>query len=344
MNSIYDKVIFENVISLGWSCSTAASMAKNGFRRTSGPFDWYLSDLEPVIRMIETEFVGFLNREDLVLASSNPKHFRDTRNGFVFPHEIESDLDSDYPEIVDKYNRRIARFLEQIKSPTIFLRAVRSEEEMTYISENHTCVERVVRKYNPDNLIVYLLPVKMGKISAPVKQFSLNIDTYLFDPGLVRDTFDGSPDLLKFLGESLRPEQVRSNKSFDTHMNEASASAIYNMIINDDPEVARGMRKLFDLKGTEGISLWGAGHHGAAMCAYLEKHGVDIDGLIDSTRGGSECCGHKVITPEEITGIDRIFVSIADRRAVSDVRKQLKKIDPDLVCAGYNDLVQIIGF
>lgn len=56
---------YENCVSLGWYCGCASSLSKLGLRSVSGPFDWYFSSYRSVLELIETEFVEFMNRENL---------------------------------------------------------------------------------------------------------------------------------------------------------------------------------------------------------------------------------------------------------------------------------------
>ena len=51
---------FKNFISLGYYCGTAASMSKLGIRNSSGPFDWYTSELIGVLECLENDFSDFL--------------------------------------------------------------------------------------------------------------------------------------------------------------------------------------------------------------------------------------------------------------------------------------------
>lgn len=66
--------MFDNFISLGPWCATAASMSKHGLRSWSGPFDWVLTPcFESVLNLIENDFEDFLLRENLE-TYSNKKH------------------------------------------------------------------------------------------------------------------------------------------------------------------------------------------------------------------------------------------------------------------------------
>lgn len=120
-----DKYLYKYCVSLGWFCGTASSLSRLGLRSTSGPFDWYFSDFASVIQVIHTHFSDFLLKENLMLESDEV--FTDKKYGFVYPHDLQSDLEKEYDAIYEKYKRRSERFLEMIKSPTLFFRAVRDE-------------------------------------------------------------------------------------------------------------------------------------------------------------------------------------------------------------------------
>lgn len=70
---------FDCCVSLGWFCGTASSMGKCGLRSHAGPFDWYLSDFEPVLKMIETDFSDFMKKENLVVDNTDHTVFLDMK-------------------------------------------------------------------------------------------------------------------------------------------------------------------------------------------------------------------------------------------------------------------------
>ena len=79
---------FENCISLGWFCGTASSMSRYGLRSHSGPFDWFFSDFDSVLKVIETDFSDFMKKENLVPDKNNNKIFYDTKYRFSCNHYI----------------------------------------------------------------------------------------------------------------------------------------------------------------------------------------------------------------------------------------------------------------
>lgn len=162
--------MFENFISLGWFCGTAASMSKYGLRSRSGPFDWYFSNFSGVLSCMENDFADFLDRNNLVLLDDRPGEFLDTKHGFHYNHEVTTCFEEDYGSIYEKYARRIEKFREMIKQKTCFIRAVRNNEELGYIQSNMCMIDRIVKQSNPENEIIYVVSSKeviCGKLEFP---------------------------------------------------------------------------------------------------------------------------------------------------------------------------------
>lgn len=333
---------FSNCISLGWYCGTASAMAKYGLRSSSGPFDWYWSDLKPVIKQIETRFTDFLVRENLEPLADRPKGFRDCKYGFEYFHDIENDLDTDYNLIYSKYKRRSDRFLNMAKKPTVFFRAVRSKDEISYISKNHQYIEEVLQDLNQNNIIVYLCPNDIGNFPQETLAFGLHIKDYVYDAGGLRDMFDSSPELVQLCRQILDADTIKYNKRFDLYSNDSCAADIYSRIKEDDPEVGRGILKLLNAEEDEGILLWGIGHQGTAMYTYLKGKKIKIKGLIDSNCASRSFDTYTISSFDSIEAEDKVFISIADKKAVRSIKNRLKEKYPKIRVADYYELSRVI--
>ncbi len=57
--------------------------------------------------------------------------------------DVKESFEMEYAGIYDKYIKRAKRFIENIKNPTCFFRAVRSEKEIDYIINNADYIQRV---------------------------------------------------------------------------------------------------------------------------------------------------------------------------------------------------------
>jgi hypothetical protein len=125
---------FENVnyISMGQDCSPASSLKNLGLRKFSSPFDWIVSSIEGVKCCINQDFKNF---------HKNLKfNFTRTRvidsYGFEYPHDYpgekqksiqEDDIPGEnkiclnweefIPEVLEKYERRIKRFINLMNNP-----------------------------------------------------------------------------------------------------------------------------------------------------------------------------------------------------------------------------------
>lgn len=162
--------MFENFISLGWYCGTAASMSKYGIRSQSSPFDWYFSNFPGVLACMENDFADFLDKNNLVMLDDRPGEFLDIKHGFHYNHEVTTSFEKDFHSIYDKYARRIKRFREMIKQTTCFIRAVRNNEELKYIQDNSHIIEKIIKKHNSKNEIIYVVSdkeVNCGKLEFP---------------------------------------------------------------------------------------------------------------------------------------------------------------------------------
>lgn len=122
---------FDNFISLGYFCNVAGELEKYGFRNFSYPFDWMISDFKGIIHCIENEFSDFLNPEFLLQNVNDRSHYMNTKYNFYFFHDFDKykPLLKQLPEIDEKYKRRSDRFLNSIKSKTLFIRYISDEEK-----------------------------------------------------------------------------------------------------------------------------------------------------------------------------------------------------------------------
>lgn len=116
------------VCSLGDDCGTAAHLRRHRLRQVSSPFDWngwMASGLRGYVDYTCDGFRDFLRREWIVPAEmdsffNDPGHvpYRDVRTGIHFAHDFPAGLpfEKAYAEVREKYDRRIARFLETLRT------------------------------------------------------------------------------------------------------------------------------------------------------------------------------------------------------------------------------------
>ena len=252
---------YENCFSLGCNCWAAASLAKLGLRSFSGPFDWYWSDFDSVISQIDNEFADFMKKENLEIDDSNPKVFWDKKYNFYCIHDIKEDFESEYTEIYDKYIRRAERFMESIKKPTCFFRAIRSEDEIEYIINNEKYIERVLKKYNSKNSIVYILLSNMKPLPDHFRWFRLSIDQYIGNAYEMRNMFCQSGELLRFCENLLSLEHMKLNKKYDftKHGQRIVAWEVDHCAQHDIDGVENLISTAFNLQNREPFYIFGGG-------------------------------------------------------------------------------------
>lgn len=335
------KAQFENCISLGYYCATATAMAKNGLRSFSGPFDWYVSDLESVLDVINTDFIYFMQKENLKVKEDNPLVFTDTKYGFICSHDIQNNFEQEYHNIYIKYNRRAARFMEATKSPTCLFRIVKSNEEVEYINKNAIYINDVIKKNNPNNEIVFLKMKSLNIINANFKQFDLDISGYYVYRHWMRCLFEKSKDLIDYISSDyFNKDRIRKNREYDYK----------NQILNKKPEYViekmmqenEKINEIVKKLACKTVYLWGAGYYGKIINEYLLKHNVYIKAFIDND--DNKVNGKTIVSPKQIDKENNaiIIISIANMDVSREIKKQIvvEKIDCKVVT--FEDLFNLL--
>ena len=143
---------FENCMSLGNGCWLSNFMLRTGLSSFYNPFSWITStNFEAVLKIIDENFAGFLDKSNLHFGNNYECY--DEKYDMIFYH----DFCKEYSDVKEKYDRRIKRFLDAEKKPTCFFRIVIYEKEVDYINNNQKYIQKVIKKYNQDNEIVFLV-------------------------------------------------------------------------------------------------------------------------------------------------------------------------------------------
>jgi len=112
---------YDMAFGLGFSCGASTSLRLAGLQHESYPLDWIGSPgLLQSAQTVAGDFERWFEREDLRLydirrGGLNKHVYRNERTGFGFPHDFSSfvSFDEQYRPLREKYDRRIARFLEK---------------------------------------------------------------------------------------------------------------------------------------------------------------------------------------------------------------------------------------
>ena len=149
---------FEQIVSLGWFCSTASELDRMGLRDTSFPFDWLGTPLQSIFDLIDNHFEDFLTYDLLYQNTKEKRGYKNIKYDLVFFHEFSRHhpLADQIEAVQEKYKRRIALFYERIKKPTLFLRYIENQEEAKYLENNYDFVLSYIKKFNENNEIVFV--------------------------------------------------------------------------------------------------------------------------------------------------------------------------------------------
>ena len=332
-NTLYDCEIrasrrYKNCISLGWFCGVASSMSRYGLRSHSGPFDWYFSDFKSVLRVIETNFSDFMLKDNLNVDVGDNKVFYDNKYGFRCNHDIRYDFEKEYDCIHQKYMRRAKKFMQDIKQPTFFIRAVRSKEEILFIEENREYIYRIIKKENPNNEIAFLILNGMQKLSDNYLWFRLSIEEYVghtYEMGMM---FNSSSEFSEYCTKHiLSEESIVQNKKFNKEHNKAKfgLGILVHSLDECSCDIVLTLKEYYPTIN-QGIYLWGAGKYGTLMLKYLIQNGITVKGIIDndSEKIGTLCENIPIVPFSDIEDDSQnIFITIESEEKAAEVQKQI---------------------
>lgn len=204
-----------------------------------------------VIHVLENNFAHFLDYEALEVSKSRSTIFWDKNNGITFFHDLNRDLKKEYPEIMDKYNKRIKRFYERVKKPTLFIRLLKEQKEADEIIAHRDEIKKLLKSYNPDNEIIYLA-VKSIDISAlrnsheTAFNVAREINYYDGSPDALDSYFDGADDFLSYCYDHLELSVIQNNLA---RLNSGKMEIIKRNFIKDINTARIDMKLFSESKG-----------------------------------------------------------------------------------------------
>lgn len=340
------KIKYDKCISLGWFCGTALAMGYYGLRSHSGPFDWFFSDFEGVLKVMETDFSDFMKKENLVLDEGDDKTFYDMKYGFHCNHDISDDFEMEYPMIYQKYMRRVEHFQQDVKNPTCFIRAVKSEKEIQFIEENQEYISKVIARGNQNSQIIFLTFKKMKNISDQYRFLSFRLDMmeYIGKIYEMRTMFDSSASFVRYCQNCILSEDIRKrNIEFDReHLSEEKRfSILINKLGEEKCDILPVLKKYYpDIDS--GIFLFGGGYCGGTMLRYLCKNNVLVRAVIDNDSGktGFLLGGVPVISFSEVEQYNpNIFIAVRSNEIADEILNQIIRKLPNAIVYKMQDLL-----
>lgn len=278
------KITFENFISLGCNCGVACALERYGLRSSRSPFDWCISDWMGIEKALATEFKGFMELENLDLEQKG--QFRDIYYNIYYPHELLAgeSLENKFAEIKHKFNKDILRFYESIKSTTCFIRAIQNKEELLYLEENFTRIESIIKKYNPNNSIVFL--VQESDFNDLIRlPLVFKVDNYSNEDCERNIMFEHNPKLVEYLHKVSREDyrarnlQYSVKKLWNMHDKWWYRYRIMTLLDKVDSQKLQNFLKVNDVNS---IAIWGGGYIGNCVHERVCLAGVEVKYYLDA--------------------------------------------------------------
>lgn len=177
---------YDAIFSLGDLCLTSIQLKKHNLRPYSGVLDWVASPkLSYVNKLLKNRFIGFMDKENLRVLGYADTFICVSDDGYqiVSNHDFDREkntlieLDS-YYEVMEKYERRINRFLSEMRNAKriLFVRTEGTFEDVAELQDiliglvqhdfhvlliNHSQVETMVEKNWPlEKVCAVEFPIK----------------------------------------------------------------------------------------------------------------------------------------------------------------------------------------
>ena len=174
MNLSQLKGEYDAIFSLGDLCLASIQLKKHNLRPYSGVLDWMASiDLSQVNELLENRFIGFLEYDNLRVIGYADDFICVSDDGYnlVSNHDFDGEKNTlnylgGYAEVMEKYERRIQRFLSEMENAKriLFVRTEGTLEDAAVLQDvlsrivkhdfsilliNHTYVPGIVEKSWP---------------------------------------------------------------------------------------------------------------------------------------------------------------------------------------------------
>jgi hypothetical protein len=236
----------------------------------------------------------------------------------------------------------VERFRENIKQPTIFFRCIRDNEEIEYINHNWEYAEKLLKRFNEKNHIIYVYRSGLSNLTDRVQSYRLDINQYIGEIYEMRHMFDTSEELLNICTNLISFEKMQKNIEFDNKTNAQKAIGGYiNKCIEENIEgLDNAVLRCLKASRNEEIYLWGAGKYGRALAKYLGERNIKIKGIIDNNILAEGDEKFNIIPFDNVDDGAKIYIAVANKEANEDIVKQVMSRHNRTVIVRFQDLYE----
>ena len=179
---------YDFVCSIGRDCASSFYLKDHKLRSCSGPFDWLsVATFSQRFDMLLNNFKDFMNPKLFEFLPKNPKglndnshdYYKNTKTNFEFYHDFPMGIpfEESFPEISEKYNRRIKRMYKQIKKNEKVLMVWLSHFTQTSDKEIVDLCSRFCKKMHK-NIDFLIIEHREGKERPECRKLNKNITVW----------------------------------------------------------------------------------------------------------------------------------------------------------------------
>ncbi len=159
---------YDLIFSLGEACFCATFLKLTNLRKCSCPFDWmYGASFFERLKILDNKFENFLNIEDLEYIDKRLKPepcniYKNNKNNLVFNHDfkINTPLEQSFPQVKQKYDRRIKRLLKELnkKQNNVLIVYIKLPENDVEVLDEDLIIgiEKLNSTYNSQIDLIYI--------------------------------------------------------------------------------------------------------------------------------------------------------------------------------------------
>lgn len=243
-----------------------------------------------------------------------------TLGGVVFLHE-EYPFKERYDALEQKYRKRIDRFLRETEKRTCFLRFCANSEEISYILENYQYIEKIIKKRNNQNEIIFLIKKDYYfQKPLPFQYYIMPVES----PGkALRNYFDGANQFLDYCAHHFDAVSMMRNLEFDVKKRDEETQ------MRIKQRRYETLLKLFDLDCTKisipkDIIIYGAGNIGVSF--YKKVKGIcNTICFVDRKRAGEKIDDLPIIKVEELDYGNNADIIVTATYDYDNISEEIKR-------------------